>query len=426
MTRRIEPLARPPHGVVAVPGSKSVANRALICAALADGRSTLRSVPSGDDTAAMLDALGTLGFGIGTETDTVSIDGGRQRMRPGPLTVEARLAGTTSRFVSALAALGPGPYTIDGEPPLRARPMGPLHEALTSLGVSVTAARAGHLPVEIAGPGEWRVTGGARYPTVRIAGDVSSQYISALMMIGPLLPGGLEIELTTPLVSRPYVGITAAVMEVFGVADVEIGERRVTVGPGAYRPADWTIEADASSASYPLAAAAICAGEVTVTGLTDTSVQGDAAFVELLGRMGCAVRRDRHGSRVRGTGRLRGIDVDMADISDLVPTVAAVALFADGPTTIRGVGFIRGKESDRLGDLAAELTKFGARVEVRPDGLHIAPTALHGARVATHHDHRLAMALGLVGLRVAGVEVEDPQVVGKSWPEYWAMLDGLR
>ncbi|HQV57273.1 MAG TPA: 3-phosphoshikimate 1-carboxyvinyltransferase, partial [Ilumatobacteraceae bacterium] len=186
-----------------------------------------------------------------------------------------------------------------------------------------------------------------------------------------------------------------------------------------------TIEPDASSASYPLAAAAICGGRVTVAGLTDRSVQGDAAFADLLGAMGCTVDRGAATTTVTAGPTLRGIDVDMADVSDLVPTLAVVALFASTPTTIRGVGFIRAKESDRLGDLARELNKLGAMVSETSDGLQIQPVALHGGRIGTHHDHRLAMAGSLIGLRVPGVTIEDPNVVTKSWPEYWAMLDGL-
>ena len=425
MTRAITPLTAPLDAVVDVPGSKSVANRALICAALADGRSVLRGLPAGDDTAAMLDCLDTLGVSVtrrAGDPTTAAIDGGVSRLRRGPLTLDTRLAGTTSRFLTALAALGPGPYTVDGAAPLRARPMGPLHQALGQLGVGIVSTD-GRLPVTVRRPDEW--PSGATTP-VHIPGDVSSQYISALMMIAPLLPDGLHLQLTTPLISRPYLGITVAVMEWFGASAVNVSDDEVTVQPGRYTPQQMTIEADASSASYPLAAAAICGGRVEVPGLTTASLQGDAAFVELLGRMGCTVSLDDDSAVVASTATLHGVDVDMADISDLVPTMAVVALFADSPTTISGVGFIRGKESDRLGDLATELTKFGANVAVLDDGLRIEPAPLHGATVATHHDHRLAMALALAGLRVPGVVIEDPQVVTKSWPQYWAMLDGLR
>lgn len=419
---RVEPLEGPLGCEVQVPGSKSVANRALVCAALADGTSELDGVAPGDDTAAMLDCLQLLGVGVGAteRRDSVRIDGTGGRLAAGPLVLPTRLAGTTSRFVTALASLGPGPYTIDGLPPLRTRPMTPLHEALRELGTDVTAGETwGHLPVTVAGP----LDGSSG--RIAIRGDVSSQYITALMLIGPLLPTGLRIELTTPLVSRSYLGITAAVMASFGVDGVEVGEDVVTVPAGRYRPTAYTVEPDASSASYPLAAAAIAGGTVHVPGLTAASLQGDAAFVHVLGDMGCEVVVNDRGTTVTRDGSLRGLDIDMVDMSDLVPTLAVVAPFAHTPTTIRGVGFIRGKESDRLGDLCHELCAAGIRAAETDDGLRIEPGFPHGARLATHHDHRLAMSFALLGLVADGIEIEDPSVVSKSWPEYWQMIEDL-
>ncbi len=413
--------------VVHVPGSKSVANRALICAALADGLSELHGVAPGDDTAAMLDCLRLLGVGVDVgvgagsgHSDLVLVEGTGGLFTTGPTTLPTRLAGTTSRFVTALAALGGGPFTIDGLPPLRQRPMTPLHDALASLGARVEPGeRWGHLPVTVMGPLD-RSTG-----RVSIRGDVSSQYISALMMIGPCLPSGLQIQLTTPLVSRSYLGITAAVMASFGVVGVVIDENVVTVPAGTYRPTRYTVEPDASSASYPLAAAAIVGGTVHVPGLTQASLQGDARFVDALGDMGCEVVVNGRGTTVTREGPLRGIDIDMVDMSDLVPTLAVVAPFAHTATTIRGVGFIRGKESDRLGDLCNELRRVGVRATETDDGLVILPGHPHGARLATHHDHRLAMSFALLGLVTEGIEVEDPSVVSKSWPDYWQMIEEL-
>jgi 3-phosphoshikimate 1-carboxyvinyltransferase len=229
-------------------------------------------------------------------------------------------------------------------------------------------------------------------------------------------------------VSRPYLEITRSVMAAFGVTDVEIRDRHVTVGPGEYTATTYAVEPDASSAGYPLAAAAMVGGAVSVPGLGTSSVQGDARFVDVLASMGCIVSAGPTNTVVmrRRDTPLRGIDVDMADISDLVPTLAVVATQAVTPTRISGVGFIRGKESDRLGDLAAELGRTGARVTVEPDGLLIEPTdLLHGARLRTHHDHRLAMAFGLLGLVVDGIEIEDPAVVSKSWPSYWDALAAI-
>ena len=419
---RVVPLEAPLSTDVRVPGSKSVANRALVCAALADGTSVLDGVAPGDDTAAMLDCLELLGIGVGPgeRSDSVRVDGTGGRLAPGPLVLPTRLAGTTSRFVTALAALGPGPYTVDGLPPLRTRPMTPLHDALQALGAQVTAGeRWGHLPVQVAGPLDGS-TG-----RVAIRGDVSSQYITGLMLIGPYLPRGLRIELTTPLVSRSYLGITAAVMASFGVDGVEVGDDVVAVPAGRYRPTAYTVEPDASSASYPLAAAAVVGGTVHVPGLTSASLQGDAAFVHVLADMGCEVVVNDQGTTVTRDGPLRGIDIDMVDMSDLVPTLAVVAPFAHTATTIRGVGFIRGKESDRLGDLCRELRSAGVRATETEDGLRIEPGMPHGARLGTHHDHRLAMSFALLGLVTDGIEVVDPAVVSKSWPGFWQMLEEL-
>lgn len=416
--RHVRRLAAPPDCVVAVPGSKSIANRALVCAALARGRSDLSNVPDGDDTMAMLSCLRGLGLDAESAGDRVSIDGVGATWSPEPRVLHAALAGTTSRFVTALAALGSGPITVDGHPPLRRRPFGPLHDALAQLGVTVTPSETvGHLPVTVQGP----PTGGR----VSMRGDVSSQYVTALMLIGPYLSGGLELRLTSELVSRPYVELTAAVMTWFGIEGVAMGDELVVVEPGEYLPTALAIEPDASSASYPLAIAALTGGRVTVDGLGSTALQGDAAFADVLAAMGCAVDRTERSVTVTGAGSLHGIDIDMADISDLVPTLAVVAAMASTPTRIRGVGFIREKESDRLGDLAAELRAAGVEVDETDDGLDIRPSAVHGARLGTHHDHRLAMAFAVLGSAVGGIEVEDPDVVTKSWPRFWDMLDEL-
>jgi 3-phosphoshikimate 1-carboxyvinyltransferase len=405
-----------------VPGSKSVANRALVCAALADGVSYLTNVPDGDDSVAMLDCVAALGAGVlpGPDPGTYRIDGFAGVPRPGPVMLPTRLAGTTSRFVTAVAALGSGPYTIDGAPPLRRRPMGPLHDALAALGVTVQPGeRWGHLPVTISGPCH------AENAHLAIRGDISSQYVTALMLIGPYLPNGLRIELTSPLVSHSYVGITAAVMEVFGVDGVQLADDSITVPAGRYGGSELFVEPDASSAGYPLAAAAIVGGSVSVPGLTASSLQGDARFADVLGEMGCEVWADHHGTTVLRKGPLRGIDIDMVDLSDLVPTLSVVAPFAHTRTTIRGVGFIRAKESDRIGDLCDELRRAGVDARETADGLVIEPGPPHSARMGTHHDHRLAMAFSLLGLYVDGIEIEDPDVVSKSWPGYWEMLEAL-
>jgi 3-phosphoshikimate 1-carboxyvinyltransferase len=419
---RVPVATGPVDAVVDVPGSKSIANRALVCAALATGASRIVGVPGGDDTAAMLEALPAIGVDVRSDGAIVTVHGCGGRPAGGPAELQSRLAGTTSRFLTAVAALGTHALIVDGDPPLRRRPMAPLHDALAHLGAHVRPlGEPGHLPVEVRGP-----LGGG---DVSLPGDVSSQYVTALMLVGPYVAGGLDVTLTSDLVSRPYVDMTAAVMAAFGIAGVEIGTRHVRVPAGRYVASEYAVEPDASSASYPLAVAAVVGGVVRVNGLGANALQGDARFADLLGSMGCDVRRDDRGttvSRAPGTV-LRGIDVDLADVSDLVPTVAVVAATASTPTRIRGVGFIRGKESDRIGDLVAELARTGARAVETDDGLAIepAPTGLHGARLGTHHDHRLAMAFGVLGAAVDGVDVEDPLVVTKSWPGYWETLAGI-
>jgi len=411
----------PLDAVVAVPGSKSLTNRALVCAALADGQSELVGVPDGDDTIAMVECVRRLGIAVDVEADRVTVGGRGGAIESTGDVLDAGLAGTTSRFVTALAALAGQPVRVDGGAPLLARPMGPLHEALAALGVRVEpGGRPGHLPVTVIGPP-------SSSGPVRLRGDVSSQFVTALMLVGPMLPGGLVVELSSNLVSVRYVDMTAAVMAAFGVDAVEVGDRRISVGAQPYRATSYAVEPDASSAGYALAMAAVAGGRVRVPGLTLASSQPDVAFVHVLGRMGCEVDGGADVGVRRDLERpLRGVDIDMVDCSDAVPTLAAVAATASSPTRIGGVGFIRRKESDRLGDLAAELSKTGADVHVESDGLRIRPVAeLHGAPIDPHHDHRLAMAMAVLGAVVPGIEIEDPDVVSKSWPGFWAARDDM-
>lgn len=420
-TRSPEPFAGAPRATIAVPGSKSIANRVLVAASLASGRTVLSNVPDGDDTVAMIGCLRELGLSVDRTGTSVAVVGGNGAWAAGPHHLHAALAGTTSRFVTALAALGSAPVTVDGHEPLRRRPFAPLHEALTQLGVSVVPGGAvGHLPVTIEGP----PTGGS----VSISGDLSSQYVSALMLVGPYLPGGLRLALTSPLVSRPYVDLTAAVMGWFGSGDVTVSDDAVVVEPGRYVGRPIEVEADASSASYPMAIAAVTGGTITVDGLGVGSLQGDAAFARMLAEMGCIVDAGDRRTTVTGADRLRGIDIDMSDVSDLVPSLAVVAAVAESPTRIRGVGFIRGKESDRLGDLSRELRSAGVLATETDDGLVIEPSRhlLVPARLHTHHDHRLAMAFAVLATVAPGLEIVEPAVVSKSWPGFWSALESLR
>jgi 3-phosphoshikimate 1-carboxyvinyltransferase len=416
-TRRIEPLDAPPDADIDLPGSKSITNRALVAAALADGRSRLEGVLFADDTEAMLDSLTRLGVGLAIDraAAAVTVDGCGGRLPVGPLTVDARLSGTTSRFLLPLLALGAGPYVLDGGAPLRRRPMGPSIEAVRRLGATVDdGADRGHLPVTVAGP----AAGG----TVALSGDVSSQFLSGLLLAGPRFEHGVSVELTTGLVSRPYVAMTAGVMRAFGATVT--GEW--SVAPTGYRAATYAIEPDASAATYFLAAAAICGGRVRVAGLHRNALQGDVAFADVLGRMGADVRWADDAVEVRGTGALHGIDVDLGDLSDTAQTLAAVAVFADSPTRVTGIGFIRGKETDRIAAVVHELRRCGVEASEEPDGFVLHPGTPHPAVVQTYDDHRMAMSFALLGLRVPGIEIADPGCVAKTFPGYWDALEGLR
>jgi 3-phosphoshikimate 1-carboxyvinyltransferase len=417
----LDTATQPLQAVLSVPGSKSIANRALMCAALADGTSTLQNIASGDDTAAMIDCLRALHVEIIVEGTTVTIVGSAGRPNGGA-ELNARLAGTTSRFMTALAALSVVPSLITGDAPLRYRPMKPLHDALAQLGAQVKSVdQPGHLPVWVSGDA---LDGG----TVSIPGDISSQYVSALMMIGPYLPEGIRLQLTSPLVSRPYVAITASVMSSFSATGIAIGDHTIGVESSGYIGTAYDIESDASSASYPLAAAAIAGGSVKVLGVGDRALQGDAAFIEVLESMGCTTRTTDRSLEVTSSGSLHGIEIDMADMSDLVPTLAVVAAFADSPTRITGVGFIRHKESDRIGDLVNGLKMVGCDAVEEDDGILIRPvheSQMHGAELLTHDDHRLAMAWSLLALRISGIVIDDPEVVSKSWPEWWDVRSSL-
>jgi 3-phosphoshikimate 1-carboxyvinyltransferase len=413
---RIEPLRAPPVASLRPPGSKSITNRALLCAALAEGASTLNGALFAQDTEAMIDAVAALGAKVRVDrrTRTVTVLGAGAHRPAEPVRVDARQSGTTSRFILPAVALGAARAIVDGAPQLRARPFAPLIDALTQLDVRVESlARPGFLPVAVCGP--------ARGGEVRLAGHLSSQFLSGLLMAAPLMERGLRVELTSPLVSAPYVAMTLAVMAEFGVA-----ADALAVAPSRYIPTDLEIEPDASAAAYFFAAAAITGGRITIEALGAASIQGDVAFVDILERMGARVERHADAITVSGTGTLRGVEVDMADLSDTAQTLAAVAVFADAPTRVRGVGFIRGKETDRIGALVTELGRSGIAAVADEDGFTITPGAPRPSRFRTYDDHRMAMSLALLGLRAPGIEIEDPACVAKTYPDFFADLAALR
>lgn len=407
----------PPLGqlsaVVTVPGSKSVANRALICAMLADGDSRLIGLPVGDDTNVIVSVLKELGMITTIDDGQVLVSGSRRVRLPG--IIDASLAGTSSRFLTAVAGLCESTTIIDGGDALRVRPMNDLHGALESLGAEVAPlGEFGHLPVSVSAG---KMVGGE----ISIKGDVSSQFISALMLIAPVLPRGLTITIDGPLVSRSYVEMTARVMAAFGVS-VALSVDRIEIPQSLYRACEYTIEPDYSSAAFPLASIVLRAGEVRIPHLASAHMQGDFAIIKILEAMGvsCSVEGADVVVRRDASQVMLPINMDMSDCSDLVPVVAAVCAAIDGDSSITGVGFIRHKESDRLSDLAAEISKAGGDCEVMADGLIIhGGKSLHSAAFSTHHDHRLAMALSLLSLSSGNAVVNDYEVVSKSWPTYF-------
>ena len=418
----VVPLGSTLNASVRVPGSKSVAARALVCAALAVGESTVSNLPSGDDTEAMLDGVALLGVTIERQGDSVRFTSSMPVDRTEPLVIDARLAGTTARFLTAVASLRRGEVVITGAEALRRRPMHDLHQALADIGFDVSPLNgSGMLPVSVK-------RGEQKSVRVVIPATTSSQFTTALMLIAPKLPQGLSIVTEGEAVSQSYLDMTVGVQRSFGVEPIERQQQVFRYESSVYVGTQYEVEPDASSASYPLAAAAIAGGRVVVSGLGRSSLQGDSKFAEVLVQMGCSVARSGDDVVLSRSPEnpLNGVTVDMRDMSDLVPTLAVVAAFAQTSTTITGVGFIRKKESDRIGDLSAELRKLGVSVDEHPDGLTVHPSATHDGNVDTHHDHRLAMALALIGLVTPGVVINDPMVVTKSWPEYWNMLGALQ
>lgn len=400
---------------VVLPGSKSITNRALIIAALCDGESTLEGVGLSDDTEAMIESLRFLGVQIDVDGTTLRVQGRGDDLRRPEQTLDARMSGTSSRFLTPLLAVAGG-GELDGHEQLRTRPMGELNDALRMLGIDVSADR---LPLTVSG----RI--GGRSAT--IGADVSSQFISALLLSAPRFPDGLELVLEGDRVSQPYIDMTIGVMSSFG-ATVDADGDRLWVAPGGYTGRLYRIEPDASTATYPLAAAAIVGGRVSVPGLGSSSLQGDAEFASrVLAPMGVDVWVDPDCIEVRGSGLLEPIDVDLADMSDTAPTFAVLAARASGTSSATGIGFIKeGKESDRVGNPVIELNRLGVDAREDADGFTIDGGTHHHAVVQTYDDHRMAMSLALLGLVDAPVTVDDPGCSAKTFPGYWDMLESLR
>jgi 3-phosphoshikimate 1-carboxyvinyltransferase len=404
--------------VVDVPGSKSITARALFLAAAADGVTTLVRPLRSDDTEGFAEGLVRLGYRVGRAPDAWRVDGRPQGPALPEAEVYCRDGATTARFLPALAATGRGTYRFDASEQMRRRPLAPLTRALRDLGVDLEHEGAeGHHPLRIAAAG---VEGGE----VTLDAGQSSQYLTALLLLGPLTRKGLRITVTD-LVSAPYVEITTEMMRAFG-ADVRREGTVYEVAPGGYRATTYAIEPDASTASYFFAAAALTGGEVTVPGLGEGALQGDLRFVDVLRAMGATVDVGPDSTTVRGPGRLRGLTVNMRDISDTMPTLAAIAPFASGPVRIEDVANTRVKECDRLDACAENLRRLSIRVETGPDWLEIHPGTPEGAQITTYGDHRIVMSFAVTGLRTPGITFDDPGCVRKTFPGFHEAFGSLR
>ncbi|MFC7387479.1 3-phosphoshikimate 1-carboxyvinyltransferase [Sphaerisporangium rhizosphaerae] len=417
------PLWRAPvaHGpvdaTVQLPGSKSVTNRALLLAALADGPGTVRRALRSRDADLMVAALRSLGAGLTSSEE--SAFGADWHVEPGPVrggaSIDVGLAGTVMRFVPPMAALADGEVAFDGDPHARTRPMGPILAALRTLGAEVTGDA---LPFTIRGP----LTGGE----VTLDASASSQLVSGLLLTAPRLEKGVTVRHNGPPVpSMPHIEMTVQMLRAAGVGvdDTEPDVWRVEPGPIAAR--DLTVEPDLSNAAPFLAAALITGGSVTIPGWPSETTQGGDALRTLLAGMGATVTRVGGDLRVTGSGRIGGIDADLHDVGELTPTLAALAALADSPSTLRGVAHLRGHETDRLAALAAEINGLGGDVTETADGLVVSPRPLHGGVFRSYADHRMATAGAVIGLAVPGIEVEDIATTAKTLPEFarmWALM----
>jgi len=403
--------------VVRPPGSKSITNRALAAAALAEGESLIAGALRSDDTEAMAGCLRRMGVHIEDAPEGGLRVRSTGRLRGGGR-LDARASGTTARFITAAACLADGPVVIDGAPRMRERPIGELVDALRSLGAGVDAARGGRYPpVRTAGGG---LAGGR----AAVDGSRSSQFISAVLLSAPRAGRTVTLDLGGDLASRPYLDTTLEVMAAFGAGAQWLDRRTIEAAAGGYRPASFTVEADASAAVYPWTAAAVTGASVTVTGIDPASTQADMAALGVLERMGCGVRAGAGGITVDGAP-LGGVEADLRDCPDASLGLAVAAAFASGPSRFTGLANLRIKETDRLAALENELNRMGARASAGGDWIAVRPGPLRPARIRTYDDHRMAMSFAVAGLVQPGILIEDPGCTAKTWPGFFGMLESL-
>lgn len=413
----IPPLPSSVDRVWRIPGSKSITNRALVLAALAEGTTRLDGVLESDDTRHMQHALLQLGIEVRKlSPTTLEIVGGRSRLRAPTQPLFVGNSGTTVRFLTALCCLVEGQVTLVGDEAMAKRPIQDLVDGLTQLGVRIECG-TGCPPLTIHGG---KLPGGR----LRMRGDKSSQYFSALLLASALSDRETTLDIEGELVSRPYVEITRRMVAAFG-GKIEVTDAGFFwTGGGHYRGHQYLIEPDASSASYAFALAAATRSRIEVPGLGPLAMQGDYGFVDVLSQVGAEVHKEPNATSVVGTGQLNGVEVDMFNISDTVMTLAALAPLASGPTKIVNVANIRIKETDRLAATVAELRRLGQDVSEGPDWLRITPRPLEPALVRSYKDHRMAMSFAILGAARAGVSIEEPACVAKTYPTFWHDLAG--
>ncbi len=425
---KVRRLASPVDWVVEVPGSKSMTNRALLMAALADGTTTLKGVLFSDDSRHFLGSLQSLGFQVEIDEakKSVVVKGRNGKIPVTEGEIDVGSAGTAARFLTAMLAMAEGTFVVNASEQMKKRPMKPLFEVLENMGAEITCLeRAGFLPVRIRGIG-------GRLPAdemcqVQLDISESTQFLSALLLVSPMVKQGLRIRITSERKDGSYIRITRKMMERLG-AKVDFDGMDYTVQSGtAYRPDCCQIEPDVSAACYFYAAAALTGGRTLVRHVTRECMQGDLKFLDLLAQMGCTVSDCSDGIEVRGArdGRLKAVTVDMKDFSDQAMTLAALAPFADGDVRIENIGHIRLQESDRIHAIVTELARLGISCEEDADAVTIHPGTPKPAVVQTYEDHRMAMAFALIGLRVEGIEIADPMCCRKTFEDYFEMLDSL-
>ena len=425
---KVHKLNKPIDWLVEVPGSKSMTNRALLMAALADGTTTLKGVLFSDDSRNFLGSLQSLGFKVDIDVreKVVTVVGlnGRIPVNEGEIYVGS--AGTAARFLTAMLALAEGTFVVNASEQMKKRPMKPLFDVLESMGAEITCLeQEGFLPVKIKGIG-------GRLPVdemccLKLDISKSTQFLSALMLVSPMVKQGLRIEITSERKDGSYIRITRKMMEQLGARVDFDGTCYTMCGDNSYTPGCCQIEPDVSAACYFYAAAALTGGRAVVKNVTWACMQGDLKFIRLLGEMGCKISEPPDGIEVQGVPgeKLKGITVDMKDFSDQAMTLAAIAPFADGVVRIENIGHIRLQESDRIHAIATELSRLGVRCDEEPDAVTIYPGEPKAAVVHTYDDHRMAMAFALTGLRTEGVEIADPMCCAKTFETYFAVLDRL-